>query len=355
MKQRVNASWVWAVLALTAAMIACSFEDINPQMPAAVSPTASLNGTETSTMEPAASATATFTPVPSDTPIPTEIPTSTITPTQVLPGVRFPETPVPMLRDMVYPEGQTRVMLVIVDNSTPNTPRADSIHMIGLNTLHETASILSIPSSLYVNIPDVGMERVYSSLIFGGPGKLLDTLEYNLGVRANRFIAVDFEHFGQLVEKLGPINVPVGAPLSSPCNLPVAVSGRCNVFPGLIQMDKGLTLWYLRERSGGEKDRMRRSQEVMLAFFNRLMDTQAPARLGELSTVFRENMDTDITVEDVVNLTPVSVAIYSNGRVRRMAMGDVEAVPFNLPDGQNVLLLDQNAAWSLIQQAFFQP
>jgi anionic cell wall polymer biosynthesis LytR-Cps2A-Psr (LCP) family protein len=87
------------------------------------------------------------------------------------------------MREMVYPEGQTRIMLVIVDNSTPNSPRADSIHLIGLNTLHETASILSIPSSLYVNIPNVGMERIYSSLIFGGPGKLLDTIEYNLGIR----------------------------------------------------------------------------------------------------------------------------------------------------------------------------
>ena len=355
MKQRAHASWIWAFLALTAAMIACSFENIDPQLPAAGFPTVSMSETETPTMEPAASTTATFTPVPSETPVPTEIPTSTITPTQVLPGVRFPETPVPVLREMGYPEGQTRVLFIIVDNSIPNTPRADSIHMIGLNPLHETASILSIPSSLYVNIPDVGMERVYSSMIFGGPGKLLDTIEYNLGIRANRFIAVDFEHFGQLVEKLGPINVPVGAQLSSPCNLPVAVSGRCNVFPGLIQMDKGLTLWYLRERSGGERDRMRRSQEVILAFFNRLMDTQAPARLGELSPVFRENMETDITVEDVINLTPLSVAVYSNGRIRRMAMGDVEAVPFNLPDGQNVLLLDQNAAWNLIQQAFFQP
>jgi len=354
MNRQTPSSWMWAFFALAAAILACSFEDINPEKPAA-SPIIAASETVTFTPEPAASATASLSVVPSDTPIPTEIPTSTITPTQVLPGVRFPETPIPVMREMVYPEGQTRIMLVIVDNSTPNSPRADSIHLIGLNTLHETASILSIPSSLYVNIPNVGMERIYSSLIFGGPGKLLDTIEYNLGIRANRFIAVDFEHFGQLVDNLGPINVPVGAQLSSPCNLPVAVSGRCNVFPGLIQMDKDLTLWYLRERSGGEKDRMRRSQEVLLAFFNRLMDTQAPARLGELSTLFRENMETDITEEDVVNLTPVSVAVYTNGRIRRTAMGDTEAVPFNLPDGQNVLLLDQNAAWNLTQQSFFQP
>jgi hypothetical protein len=85
------------------------------------------------------------------------------------------------------------------------------------------------------------------------------------------------------------------------------------------------------------------------------MDIQAPARIAELSPVFRENMETDLTVEDVINLTPISVAVYTNGRVRHASFTDVEAVPFNLPDGQNVLLLDQYAAWNLIQQVILQP
>jgi LCP family protein required for cell wall assembly len=354
MTRHSHPSPIWAWAAIAVAIIACSFQDGGQQiLPAAPSNIPGKTITETPT--PASSPTSAFTPTDTVTPIPTESPTNSATPTQILPGVRFPETPVPVLREKMAPEGQTSVLIVIVDNSTPNKPRADSIHLIALNPRQETASLLSIPSSLYVNIPLVGMERLYSSLLFGGPGKLLDTIQYNLGIRADRYIAVDFEHLAQLVDTLGPINVPVGAQLTGQCTLPIAVNGRCTVIPGLIQMDKGMTLWYLHDRSGGERDRMRRAQEVLLAFFTRLMDTQALARIPELSQVFRGNLETDFTEEDMVNLTPVSVAVYTNSRVRRAAFGDAEAVPFNLPDGQNVLLLDQYAAWNLIQQVILQP
>jgi LCP family protein required for cell wall assembly len=354
MKQRRRPSPVWAITALTAAVMACSFQDTGPAlMPAS----ATITETETVTLSPSitVSPTVTLTPTATKTLVPTEIPTSTITPTQVLPVARFPETTVPILRDMPYPAGQVRVMVVIVDNSTPNTPRADSIHLIALNTKNDTASWLSVPSSLYVNIPNVGMERLYSAMLFGGPGKLLDALQYNLGVRADRFIAVDMDHLGQLIESLGPIDVPVAVPLTSACGLPFAVNGTCTAVPGIMEMDKGLTLWYLRDRSGGENDRMRRSQEVLLGFFNRLMDTQAPARLEELRPLFQSNLETDLTTEDLDNLSPISVAVYSNRQVRRAAFTDREAVPYTLPDGQNVLLLDQLSAWNLIQGAFFQP
>lgn len=354
MKLRTRPSPVWAFLALAAAVLACSFQDTG-QVPLPTSPAVTESETATFTPTLTPSPTVTHSPTATLTLIPTEIPTSTITPTQVLPVARFPETPIPILRDMPYPAGQVRVMVVIVDNSTPNTPRADSIHLIALNTKNDTASWLSIPSSLYVNIPNVGMERLYSSLLFGGSGKLLDTLQYNLGVRADRFIAVDIDHLGQLVEKLGPMDVPVGVPLTSACNLPFAVNGQCIAVPGLIEMDKGLTQWYLRDRSGSESDRMRRSQEVLLGFFTRLMDTQAPARLAELQPVFQTNLETDITREDVVNLTAIGVAVYTNGQIRRAAFTDAEAVPFTLPDGQKVRLLDQLSAWNLIQYAFFQP
>lgn len=345
---------VWAWIAILAATAACSFQDVS-QTVLAHSPTATVYETATETPTPTASPTITLTATATVTAIPTEIPTSTITPTQVLPGARYPETPIPIIREKKVPDGQVRVLIVIVDNSTPNTPRADSVHLVALNTRNDTASMLSIPSSLYVNIPDVGMERLYSSMIFGGAGKLLDTIDYNLGIRADRFIAVDFDHLGILVEKLGPINVPVEAQLTGPCNLPTAVNGRCTVIPGKIQMDKGMTLWYLHDRSGGEKDRMRRAQEVILASFTRLMDIQAPVRASELTPVIQANMETDISHDDLTAITPISVAIYTNGQIRRAAFSDVEAVPFNLPDGQNVLLLDQNAAWNTIQQVILSP
>ena len=345
------------LIMLTAAVsLACSFSGTAGQSTQA---SVMVTLSETPSVTPVSTLTAspqpTITPLPSLTPVPTQPPVPTTTPTQVLPGVRFPETPVPVLRDKPFPDGQMRILLIGVDNSNPSLPRADSIVMVSLNTRHDTASMLSIPPALYVNIPDVGMERINSSLAFGGPGKLLDTIQYNLGIRADRFLAVDFTNFTRILDYIGPIDVHAGAQLRSQCGLPNAAGGWCVVEPGFVRMDKDIALWYVRDAAGGEMERMRRGQEVLAAIFTRLMDTQAPARIDELMAAFQDKVDTDITRQDLIDLTPVSVAVYSNGLIKRAYMSNTEAVPFNLPGGQNVLLLDQEAAWNLISRVIFTP
>ncbi len=252
-------------------------------------------------------------------------------------------------------KGSGGSLLVGVDNRVPNSPRADSIVLLTLNPNQETATLLSIPPELYVNIPEVGMQRINSALNFGGVGRMLDTIQYNLGVRADRYLAVDFMNFLTIVDTIGTINVEVGAKLIDRCDLPQAVNGWCTVQPGIRAMDENTALWYVRDRAGGEFERMRRSQEVLVAIFNQMMYLRSPAHIPELFDAYRGSVETDLTPEDLANLSTVAITVYSNKRITRYAFSPVEAVPTTLPGGEFVLLLDQKAAWNLIQRAVFQP
>ncbi len=250
---------------------------------------------------------------------------------------------------------QIRILLIGVDNRYPEIIRADSIVLLCLNPDQETATLLSIPPELYVNIPDIGMERISSTLNFGGAGKLLDTVQYNLGVRANRFLAIDIQNFLKIQDSLGPITVFAGARLVDRCDIAGASNGWCvaQAGPNLMNADKAL--WYARSRVGSEVERMRRAQEVLIAIFDRNMDLRSPARIPELYDAYAGSVETDITQEDLGNLTPMAVALYTNRHISRFSFTQVEAVPGTLPGGENILFLDQKTAWDLIKKAVFQP
>jgi LCP family protein required for cell wall assembly len=157
---------------------------------------------------------ATSSPSVTLTSIPTQIPT------QVLPGVRYPETPVPVQCQSTYPAGQLKILLLGADLRGDSTYRTDSILLLTLNQQQESASLLSIPPALYVNIPDIGMERINSASSFGGAGKVMDTFEYNLGVRPDKFLSIDLNNFTRIIEFLDTIDVYVTIPLTDRCDLP---------------------------------------------------------------------------------------------------------------------------------------
>ena len=73
---------------------------------------------------------------------------------------------------------------------------------------------------------------------------------------------IDFQGFKGIIDSLGGINVNVGSYLSDNCDLPQAVDRYCTVYPGVMNMDGGTALWYVRSRhTSSDIDRNRRQQD----------------------------------------------------------------------------------------------
>lgn len=329
-----------------------------------------IKSTEEPTIEPSTSPTVTtiapvmsrvfetITPLPNtQTPEPsfTPYPPSSTTPTQVLPGIRYPETPVPVQRSAVYPERQVKILLLGADLRESGPYRTDSILVLILNPAKNSVRLLSLPPALYINIPEVGMERLNTAINFGGPGKVMDTLQYNLGFRPDKYLLLDLNNFSQIIGFLDTISVYAATPMTDRCDISQSVDGWCSVAAGWNQMDKDTALWYVRSTEGGETKRLLRSHEVLIAVFSRLMDIQAITRVEELYATFRENVETDLSISDLNALVPLSQVMQNPDRLRRYTLTTSEAVPFTLPDGEVVNLLNQNAAWEIIRLAVFEP
>ncbi len=77
---------------------------------------------------------------------------------------------------------------------------------------------LSIPRDSFAEIPGHDAQKINAAYAFGGPALMIETVEGFMGngVEVNHLIEVDFEHFPELIDALGGINVTVDRRVCSP-------------------------------------------------------------------------------------------------------------------------------------------
>ena len=85
--------------------------------------------------------------------------------------------------------------------------RTDVMMLVSINPKQGNVSVVSFPRDLWVTIPGVGEERLNTAQPKGGISLMADTLEYNFGVRPDRYILTNFQGFKNIVDILGGIEV----------------------------------------------------------------------------------------------------------------------------------------------------
>ena len=122
-------------------------------------------------------------------------------------------------------------------------------------------------------------------------------------------------------------------------------------------MNGETALWYVRSRhSSSDFDRTRRAQEVLIAIFQKSMGLNALSRGSELYDLFRNSVDTDLTVGKVLELLPLAGKIYSDSSlIRRFAISSGEVYNYIVPTtGAMVLIPDDTLVNQLLKQALEQ-
>ena len=109
--------------------------------------------------------------------------------------------------------------------------RTDTIMLLRLDPATNQAAVLSFPRDLWVDIPGSGKGRINSSLEFGGPDKLIETIKANFDIDINHYVQVNFAGFKGLVEQIGGIPVYFDTPVRDQGGLNV-VSAGCNTLDG---------------------------------------------------------------------------------------------------------------------------
>jgi LCP family protein required for cell wall assembly len=251
------------------------------------------------------------------------------------------------------PKGQVNIVLLGSDQRYGRSGfRTDTILLLTLNPKDKSINITSFPRDLYVYIPGWTMQRINTALAHGGFETLAMTFEYNLGVRPDHFIMINFWSFKEVVDSLGGIDVNASQALSEY----VPGRGWFNIPAGINHMDGDTALYYTRSRkSTSDFDRNRRQQEVITAIIDRLMSLYAISKVPELFKIYTENVTTDLKLVDVLPLVPIAANYNDPSLVQHYYIGRGQVTNWRTPSGAAVLLPIRDSVLKIMMQALNSP
>ena len=188
--------------------------------------------------------------------------------------------------------------------------------VVRLDPKAETATIVSFPRDLWVEIPGHGNQRINAAIQFddGKPDLLIDTLKQNFDIEINHYLEVNFAAFREVVGAIGGVRVYISHPMRdgrSQLNIPQA---------GCQTLDQVQALAYARSRAlqwqdlegrwhtdgTGDLGRIKRQQDFVRRTIGQAIDRGArnPATLARLvsNTVDDVTLDPETTAQDLIDL-----------------------------------------------------
>ena len=102
------------------------------------------------------------------------------------------------------------ILLIGCDGrSNEELGRSDSMILVSINKNTKKIIMTSFLRDTWVEIPNVGQNRLNAAYAFGGPKLLIQTLEDNFHIRIDKYVRVNFYSFIDAIDALGGVEVNV--------------------------------------------------------------------------------------------------------------------------------------------------
>ena len=249
-------------------------------------------------------------------------------------------------------DGKSRVTILIMgldyrDWQSGDTPHSDTMILLSVDPVTDTASMLSIPRDMWVNIPGYDYYRINQAYFLGeadqlpggGPALAMETVRQFLGVDINYYAQVDFYSFVKFVDILQ------GVKLDIPEDIKVSVIDQpdpVTIEAGRVTLPGDLALAYARARytEGSDFDRAKRQQQVIMAVRDRVLDfNMLPtliARSGDIYNELSAGIRTNMTMDDIMRLAYSAIQVPKEN-IKQAQLG-VDTVQFANVNGADVLI-----------------
>jgi LCP family protein required for cell wall assembly len=228
--------------------------------------------------------------------------------------------------------------------------RTDSMIIVSVDTASNVVRLLSIPRDLWVYIPGHGYNRINTADLWGelakkgsGPDRVKQTIHHNLGIPIHYYVRVDFQGFIQIIDTVGGIDVDVDCPLPD-----------IKLSAGMHHMSGNEALRYARSRySTNDFDRGRRQRKVLMALWDQALTLDIIPRLPQLWWTMANSFQTDLTLDQVINLAYVGVQLKPQ-RILSRAIGPRHVQSWITPQGAAVLLPNHQEIRAMLE-SFYAP
>ena len=235
--------------------------------------------------------------------------------------------------------------------NTTTASRSDTMILFTVDPVTMTAGFLSIPRDLWVNIPNYGDYKINTAYFLGeinhippngGPTLAMQTVQEFLGVPIQYYLRIDFNVFIKLIDEINGVVVQPTTDiiLRNSSNFPVTLKAGEKV-----TLDGATALAYARERHqtfGGDFDRSKRQQEVIMAIRDRILSydmlptliVKAPVLYNEISS----GVHTNLGFDQVVQLAQLILQIPA-GNIVQTTIGPDALIESSSPDGTESIYL----------------
>ena len=277
------------------------------------------------------------------------------TPTPNLSGIiTDPNAPLQMVGPTPEPwDGASRVNLLLMGldyrdwAAGEGAPRTDTMILFTVDPLSRTAGILNIPRDLWVAIPGFGYGKINTAyqlgeaykLPGGGPELAMKTVEGLIGVPIDFYAQIDFGAFIKFIDHIGGVKLDIQEPIK------VDLLGD-NTFkrlkPGRQVLNGEIALAYARARSteGGDFDRARRQQEVVMAIRNQMLRfDNLPRMIANAPVLYQEfssGVRTNLSLDQAIRLAWFAKDIPEEN-IKHAIIGPEQVNFFKTPDGLDAL------------------
>ena len=107
----------------------------------------------------------------------------------------------------------TNILLLGVDaraDEEDSTSRSDSMMLVSIDSTHHCIKLVSFLRDTWIYIPGADKnQRLNAACSLGGYQGVVDTIEYNFGIKIDGYVVTDFEMFKVMVDSIGGVEVDV--------------------------------------------------------------------------------------------------------------------------------------------------
>jgi LCP family protein required for cell wall assembly len=269
--------------------------------------------------------------------------------------------------ELSEPSERVNVLLMGIDRrpGEPFISRTDTMMLMSIDPVNDTASILSIPRDLYVVVPGRGRDRINTAFVYGSAGNnpaggaqlAMQTVEYNLGVPIHHYLLVDFSAVIGGIDAIGGIDLYVPYNIYDP-TFPDMNYGFDPLYieAGQQHLDGTTALKYARTRhQDNDFYRASRQQQVVLAVRDKIlglgfaeMMRQAPGMYQQLDQGIR----TDLSLDEIIRLATAAADIPSEN-IRNEVLDQNYVSNYSTPTGASVLVPINETISPLVQEMFY--
>jgi LCP family protein required for cell wall assembly len=268
--------------------------------------------------------------------------------------------------ELLKGEGRGRINILLLGRgggSHDAPDLTDTLMIASVDPVNKTATLLSLPRDLWVNVPDKGVMKInaaWQSGVYKYHGKMVNnsidpkavkagfdsvdqTIEDVLGLTIDYNVMIDFQAFQQAIDTVGGVNVNVPADLIDPtmawenANNPVLAKAGPQTFDGKH------ALIYARSReTSSDFARSQRQRSLLVGLKSKVVNLGTlsnPLKISGLINSFGNNIQTDLSLNNASRLYNLTKGVREN-KIASLGLADETnpLVTAGNVNGQSVVL-----------------